>query len=69
MRGAAVGDEGEEAPCQGEDGDDEEDEDGVGGEDVCVVEFADEPAEHAHGGDLGPKRVSAGLCRERERES
>lgn len=46
--GAAVGEEGEEAPGEGEDGDDEEDEDGVGGEDVCVVELADEPAEHAN---------------------
>lgn len=46
--GAAVGEEGEEGPGEGEDGDDEEDEDGVGGEDVCVVELADEPAEHAN---------------------
>ncbi|KAK4064469.1 hypothetical protein Trihar35433_7986 [Trichoderma harzianum] len=51
--GAAVGEEGEEAPGEGEDGDDEEDEDGVGGEDVCVVEFADEPAEHANWRCLG----------------
>lgn len=51
--GAAVGEEGEEAPGEGEDGDDEEDEDGVGGEDVCVVELADEPAEHANWRCLG----------------
>lgn len=62
VRRAAVGDEREEAPREGQDGDDEEDEDGVGGEDVCVVELGDEPAEHAHGGDLDTKR-------EREREN
>lgn len=52
-RGAGVGEDGEEGPGEGEGRNDEEDEDGGRGERVCVCEAGDEPAEHAHDGDLG----------------
>lgn len=48
--GSRVVEQREEGPGERENGDDEEHEDVVGGEDVCVVELFDEPAEHANGG-------------------
>lgn len=47
-----VGEECEDGPCEGERGDDEEDQDGGWGEGVCLGEAVDEPGEHAHRGDL-----------------
>lgn len=51
--GSRVVEQREEGPGECEDGDDEEDQDVVGGEGVCVVEFLDKPAEHANRGYLG----------------
>ena len=47
-----VAEECEDCPCDGEDGDDEEDQDGFGGEEVFRVVAVDEPCEHAHYRDL-----------------
>lgn len=50
--GAVVAEEGGDGPCDGEDNDNEEDENRVGGEGVVNDEDVDEPGEHAQGGDL-----------------
>jgi hypothetical protein len=51
-RGAMVGEESEDGPGEGDDGDDKEDEDRGWCEGVCVVEAIYEPGEHAHNRDL-----------------
>jgi len=53
VAGAEVVDGGEDGPGEGYDGDDEEDEDVGGGEEVGVDVLVDEPGQHAHDGDEG----------------
>lgn len=53
-----VREEGKNGPCEGEDGDDEEDENGSRSESVDFCEAVDEPGEHAHNGDLRRNIVS-----------
>lgn len=48
VRRSRVVEQREESPAQCEDGDDEEDQDVVGREDVCVVELFDKPTQHAN---------------------
>lgn len=52
VRRSRVVEQREEGPTQCEDGNDEEDQDVVGSEDVCVVELFDKPTEHANWGYL-----------------
>lgn len=58
--GAVVGEEGGDGPGEREDGDDEEDEDVVGGEGVLRGVDVHEVGEHAHGGDLWVRLVEYG---------
>lgn len=60
-RGAVVAEEGGDGPCDGEDNDDEEDEDGVGSEGVVDDEDVDEPGEHTQGGNLDNLVVRLGV--------
>lgn len=47
-RGAVVAEESEDCPGESENGNDEEDEDRIGGQGVLLDEAIDEPGEHAH---------------------